>query len=129
MHSPRPSGPLIHTTPIICQLAILTISDIFKLQTIFVYNCVNLSAPNQFSDLFPLTESNYSTETSRKELLKVPRDRTTNHGLNSIKNTGVRIWNVIPIDILKERNIKTFAQKTKIHFLCSYNEHLISLHS
>ena len=48
---PRPHGPLTHTIPIFYQIEILIVSDIFKLQTAkFVYNCVNLLAPNQFSN-------------------------------------------------------------------------------
>ena len=121
---PRPHGPLTHTIPIFYQLEILIVSDIFKLQTAkFVYNCVNLLAPNQFSNFYTFTNSNYNTAASRKELLKVPRARTTNYGLKSIKNIGARIWNGIPIDIRKQNNIKTFTKKLKVNILSSYNEH------
>ena len=46
---PRPPGPLAHTSPIFHELEILTITCIFKVQAAkFVYNCVNLTAPDQF---------------------------------------------------------------------------------
>ena len=55
---PRPHGPL--TLPIFYLLEILIVSDIFKLQTVkFVYNCVNFLAPNQFSNLYTFSNSNY----------------------------------------------------------------------
>ena len=83
---PGPHGPLTRSIPIFYQLEILIVSDISKLQTAkFVYNCVDLLAPNQFSNFYTFTNSNYNTATSRKELLKVPHARTTNYGLKSIK--------------------------------------------
>ena len=46
---PRPLRPLAHTLPIFHELEILTITDIFKVQTAkFVYKCLNLIAPAQF---------------------------------------------------------------------------------
>ena len=78
---PRPIGPLAHTSPIFHELEILTITDIFKLQTAkFVYNCVNLLAPIQFRSLFTFTNSNYNTDASRNEIPKTPHARTTNYG-------------------------------------------------
>ena len=69
------------TSPIFYRLDISIVSDIFKLRTAkFVYNCVNLLAPNQFSNFYTFTNSNYNTAASRKELLKVPRAMTTNYG-------------------------------------------------
>ena len=50
---PRPIGPLAHTPPIFHELEILTITDVFKVQTAkFVYNCVNVLAPVQFRSFF-----------------------------------------------------------------------------
>ena len=97
---PGRHGPLIFY-----QLGILIVSDVFKLRTAkFVYNCVNLLVPNQFSNFYTFTNSNYNTAASRIELLKVPCARTTNYGLKSIKSIGARIWNGIPIDIRKQNN-------------------------
>ena len=120
---PRPHGPLTPTIPIFYQLESLRLSDIFELQTAkFVYNCANLLAPNQFSNFYTFTNSKYNTAASRKELLKVPRARTTNYGLKSIRNIGSRIWNGMPIDSRKQNNIKSFTKKLKVNILSSYNE-------
>ena len=52
---PRSIGPLAHTPPIFHELEILTITDVFKVQTAkFVYNCVNVLAPVQFRSFFHL---------------------------------------------------------------------------
>ena len=59
---PWPTGPLAHTPPIFHELEILTITDVFKVQTAkFVYNCVNVLAPVQFRSFFTFTNSNYNT--------------------------------------------------------------------
>ena len=80
---PRPIGPIAHTPPIFHELEILTITDVFKVQTAkFVYNCVNVLAPVQFRYFFTFTNSNYNTAASRNESLSIPHARTTNYGLN-----------------------------------------------
>ena len=67
---PRPIGPLAHTPPIFPELEILTITDVFKVQTAkLVYNCVNVLAPVQFRSFFTFTNSNYNTAASRNESL------------------------------------------------------------
>ena len=109
-------GPLVHTLPIFHELEILTITDIFKLQTAkFVYNCLNLLAPIQFKSFFTFTNTNYNTAVSRNENLNIPHARTTNYGLNSIKNVGARIWNHIPINIRRYVSVKSFTRNLKQH--------------
>ena len=113
---PRPPGPLAHTSPTFHEREILTITDIFKVQTAkFVYNCVNLTAPDQFRYFFTFTNWNYNTAASRNENLKIPHARTTNYGLNSIKNIGARIWNGIPINIRRKVSVKSFTKNLKKH--------------
>ena len=120
---PRPIEPLAHTPPIFHELEILTITDVFKVQTAkFVYNCVNVLAPVQFRSFFTFTNSNYNTAASRKESLYIPHARTTNYELNSIKNIGARIWNHIPINIRSNVSVKSFTKNLKQHFLSSYKD-------
>ena len=120
---PRPIGPLAHTPPIFHELEILTITDVFKVQTAkFVYNCVNVLSPVQFRSFFTFTNSNYNTAASRNESLYIPHARTTNYGLNSIKNIGARIWNHIPINIRSNVSVKSFTKNLKQHFLSSYKD-------
>ena len=120
---PRPPGPLPHASPTFYELEILTITDIFKVQAAkFVYNCVNLTAPDQFRYFFTFTNSNYNTAASRNENLKIPHARTINYGLNSIKNIGARIWNGIPINIRRKVSVKSFIKNLKKHILSSSKE-------
>ena len=114
---PRPIGPLAHTSPIFHELEILTITDMFKLQTAkFVYNCVNLLAPIQFRSFFTFTNA------SRNENVKIPHARTSNYGLNSIKNVEARIWNHIPINIRRNVSVKSFTRNLKQQILSSYKD-------
>ena len=118
---PRPIGPLAHTPPIFHELEILTITDVFKVQTAkFVYNCVNVLAPVQFRSFLHLLTL---------IIIQLPQEmkvyiyhRTTNYGLNSIKNIGARIWNHIPINIRSNVSVKSFTKNLKQHFLSSYKD-------
>ena len=74
---------------------------------------MNLTAPDQFRYFFTFTNSNYNTAASRNENLKIPHARTTNYGLNSIKNIGARIWNGIPINIRRKVSVKSFTKNLK----------------
>ena len=113
---PRHVGHLAHTLLIFNELGILTITDSFKVQTTkFVYNCKNLIAPDRFRSFFTFTISNYNTAASQNENLKISHARTTNSGLNYIKNIGARIWNGIPINICRKVIVKSFTKKLKQH--------------
>ena len=78
---------------------------------------MNLTAPDQFRYFFTFTNSNYNTAVSRYENLKIPHARTTNYGLNSIKNIGARIWNGILINIGRKVIVKSIAKNLKKHIL------------
>ena len=48
---PVEAGRLIHSAPLFKELGILTIIDIFQLQTAkFVHDCINLNCPSQFQN-------------------------------------------------------------------------------
>jgi len=94
------TGSLIHAEPLFLKLNILTLSDIFKLQiSKFIFDCVNCNGPSQFHSYFSSVPSFHNTAAFRNQHLQVPDARTTTYGIKSIKYTGARIWNLIPLRI------------------------------
>ena len=113
---PVEAGPLIHSAPLFKELGILTINDIFQLQTAkFVHDCINLNCPSQFQNYFLYPTTTYNTHDIRNHNLKIPKARTKSYGLNSVKNKGVHIWNKIP-QYIRETRVKTFIKLQKKPF-------------
>ena len=115
-------SPLIkpHSAPLFKALKILTIHDIFKIETLkFVYDCLNKLNPNQFHDYYCYPTSTHNTANNREVNLNTPQVRTTTYGLRSLKFSGVILWNNVPSHIRdKRRNL--FAKALKDFFVASY---------
>ena len=70
----------------------------------------NLSPPIIF-DLFEVRENNYNLRNHRYFL--IPTVKTVNHGSESIKNLGPRIWNLVPDNLKQLGEIDSFKTEIK----------------
>ena len=70
----------------------------------------NLSPPI-ISDLFEVHENNYNLRNHRYFL--IPTVKTVYHGLESIKNLGPRIWNLVPDNLKQLGDIESFKTEIK----------------
>ena len=92
------SDPLSHSLPLFKELEILTISEVFKMETSkFVFESLNHINPSQFHDFFIYPSIVRNTRNFCNNNLFKPHARTKHYGLNSIKNNGAHIWNNIPL--------------------------------
>ena len=70
----------------------------------------NLSPPI-ISDLFEVRENNYNLRNHSYFL--IPTVKAVYHGLESIKNLGPRIWNLVPDNLKQLGDIDSFKTKIK----------------
>ena len=103
-------GPRAHTAPLFKELNILKFEDVFVLRTVqFIHDCLNGNAPTLFNSWFKLTKDVHKhttrsitqTDDSNSESIVnnnifIPFVSTTYYGLNSIKVSGVKLWNKTP---------------------------------
>ena len=87
-----------HTSPLFKEKCILKLNDYVTLENcLFVYDFLNGSLPLSFKDYFKtlneVYHSNVVTRSAKRGQLHVPSDKSTKHGLNSIKRKATIAWN------------------------------------
>ena len=100
-----------HSPPIFKNLNILTVHDVFKIETLkFVHDSLNMINPDQFHKYFQYSVSPHNTTAVRNNDLNIPSVRTTTYGLKSLKYCGVQIWNNLP------KKLRTKSEKCLIFY-------------
>ena len=118
------SEPRSHFEPLFKSHKILNLNDVFKLQVLsFVYQWSHNLLPPCFSDYFKFSSSvhSYSTRQSCDGNLYVTSVNTTQYGLRSLKSTGPRLWNSLPLDITKSNSFSLFRKALKNYMLDCYS--------
>ena len=90
------------STPIFSELKILKLYDLFYLKLLsFVYECINKTSPSYFHDYFTLLSSvhQYDTRQARMGGIFLNRRNTLQYGIRSVRYTGAKSWNELPIII------------------------------
>ena len=132
-------GPLIDTNPIFKELKLLKIKDIFYLNiNKFIHKCINKKAPSNFDDWFSINTNNYTTRSkvnfsknsklisntewdkTNTNNLYIPHGRTVHMGLNQIKVSGPRFWNILPTSTKTQTSISIFIKDLKEFYLSQY---------
>ena len=110
------------SSPIFKSLNILKIYDIFNIETLkFVYDSLNKVNPSQFHEYYHLPLNIQNTAANRMGHLNIPQGRTLTYGLKSIKHTGGKLWNDIPVIIRNSSSKKLFNKLLKKHFISTYS--------
>ena len=136
---PNIPGPLIDTNPIFKELKLLKIKDIFYLNiNKFIHKFINKKAPSNFDDWFSINTYNYTTRSkvnfsknsklisntewdkTNTNNLYLPHGRTVNMGLNQIKVSGPRFWNILPTSTKNQTSIAIFINDLKEFYLSQY---------
>ena len=111
------SGRLAHTNSLFCNLSILKLEDLKKLEMAkFVFK--DICGPNFFN--FSTQSSLHSHYTRNHSFLSLPRPRT-NLLLRSVFYEGPKIFNSLDRDIKTSNNVNTFKLKFKYKLVSSYN--------
>ena len=116
--------PRSRSEPLFKSHKILNLNDVIKLQVLaFVYQWSNNLLPPCFSDYFKFSSSvhSYSTRQSCDGNLYVTSVNTTQYGLRSLKFTGSRIWNSLPLNITKSNSFSLFRKALKNCMLDCYS--------
>ena len=114
-------GPLSHSSPLFKELDILTIYDIFKIESLkFVFDSLNSVNPTQFHNYFVYPTNPYNTTSNRNHNLNIPLARTTSYGLKSLKNIGAHIWNDIPLSIRSTNSRNQLIKNSKKMYVSLY---------
>ena len=106
------------STPIFSELKILKLYDLFYLKLLsFVYECINKTSPSYFHDYFTLLSSvhQYDTRQARMGGIFLNRRNTLQYGIRSVRYTGTKSWNELPIIIKQCPSKLRFRQQLKVH--------------
>ena len=110
-----------HSSPLFKLLNILTIHDIYKVETLkFVHDCLNKQNACQFHNYFTYPVNNYYTISSSQCKLFIPMVRTLTYGLKSLKYNGAVLWNDLPLKVRLVTSRKSFAKTLKNTFTSLY---------
>ena len=111
---------LAHSLPIFKDLKLRRIADIFKLRLLsFVYESINMLAPEWSHDFFSLNSSIHchNTRQSTRGDLFLAKTNTLQYGLKSIRYLGAKLWNELPAAIRTSSSKLLFKRHLKAHFL------------
>ncbi len=102
------------------DLSILTIKDIFKLQVAqFVFKQTGNCLPSIFIKYYTTNAQVHRYRTRQVDRLHVPISRTT-HAVKSIKVTGVKVFNSLPLYIMNRLSINSCKLRVRKHLLLQY---------
>ena len=113
------------STPIFSDLKILKLQDLFQLKLLcFVYDCVNKNSPNWFHNFFESVSNahQYSTRQASKNDIFLNRKNTLQYGIRSVRFSGAKSWNSIPVDIKRSSSAFSFRQKLRAFLFMKYNQ-------
>ena len=111
----------VPSDPIFKDLGILKVQDVYKLTTLkFIYESLNKLNPTQFHTYFKYTTGIQTTTASRNNNLDPPMVRTVTYGLKSLKYSGCKLWNNLPMNIRNAVSIDVFNFLNKKHMINSY---------
>ena len=99
------------------RLNILSLDNLYVLEiSKFMYRNSETSLPLAFDGYFRPIGHDYNTRTTTTESLMTPRP-STDFGKQSIKYTGVKVWNSLPFNIQSASNYTQFGSLVKTHIL------------
>ena len=109
-----------HTAPLFCSLNILNLSNTYLyFITLFMFKYESNSLPDIFKHMFTKNRDIHKYSTRYCEHLNVPKVKTTAYK-NTIKCTGVTLWNYFAKNIDYQCGISVFKSRLKT-FLKSNN--------
>ncbi len=96
--------------------------DAYKLSFCkFVYKQQNNLLPRIFEHHYTKVQETHTHRTRQKELLKVEnRPNKTHHSENMSTVNGAKIWNELPEEIRKAKNLTVFKNTCKTYYLDKY---------
>ena len=103
------------------KLKILKISELYSLEIgKFMYRSNKNMLPSSFDQYFKEIEHTHQTRFKDKNRYVLPLSRT-DIGKQSVKFTGVKVWNDIPPEIKDSSSLDTFAHNLKVYLLTNYS--------
>ena len=114
-----------HTPPLFHKLKLLTVDDIYKLQTsLFMHDIYNNKLSKTFTSMFTPIENihTYNTRQKMKQTFYKNKCRT-NYKLNFISSYGIQIWQEIDMDI-RTKNRHLFKKHQLIYMYINIYEKL-----
>ena len=106
------------SSPIFSDLKILKLYDLFHLKLLlFVYESVNRISPSVFHNFFEILSDvhQHDTRQARKGDIFMARHNTLQYGERSIRYSGAKSWNNIPLNIKQSPSVTSFRRQLKLH--------------
>ena len=114
------------STPLYHKLNILKLEDHVNLQNfLFVHNSLNGSLPFPLLDCFEVASDTFNSRGSLQSKIVLPKVRTVNYGLNSIRYRSASFWNLMVSKFPKEK----FNDQSKYSCKKVLSKHLIDGYS
>ena len=108
-----------HTSKLFCNLNILTIFQLVKLQTcIMMYKAFSNKLPQNIQSYFTKSFSGNEYRTRQKNCFKQKYTRTTKRQY-CLSNIGVKVWNSLNENIKSCDNLNSFKKLLKDHIINS----------
>ena len=99
------------------DLKLLQIYDIISLfHLVFVYKQQNIPLPEIFSNYFTARENLHTKNIRNRNDLHVNQSRN-NYGDKSIKVTGAKLYNRLPLNMKDSKTLCIFKKRVKKHLL------------
>ena len=99
------------------RLSLLNLDDLYTLEiSKFMFRNSETSLPSAFDEYFRPIGHEYNTRARTSENLTTPRPRTE-FGKQSIKYTGVKIWNSLPSTVQDASSYESFCTLVKAYIL------------
>ena len=99
----------------------LNIEDriLFKVLCI-VYRCVNKQGPEFLNEMFNKKESTRTLRSNNQNYLDIPVTKCKSYGDRAFSVLGVRVWNILPLDIRNQPTLLSFRKllKTELFNKC-----------
>ena len=116
------SNYIAHTMPIFSCLKILTMFDMYLLQSaIFMYLCSKKMLPTSLLQHFCFNDSFHSYQTRNAMNYHIPKARTSVFQ-KSIFFNGPKIWNDLPEMIKNSPSLNLFKRRYKQYLLATYSQ-------
>ena len=125
-----------HTNKLFADLKLLKFRDIIRSQQLkLVYNFKNQDLPDDLSNLFDLVSDKHAhqTRSAVNNSLYIPKIKTSNYGLKSLKYQCPTQWNLLKNKIVIDHKNQTCVPineiRNKNHFNETIKQHFIDFYA
>ena len=111
-----------HITPVLRELHWLPVKERIDSKILLLtFKALNNMAPAYLKDTLRLqTSDRYKLRSEKSMALIVPKTKLTSRGDRAFCTAAPRLWNKLPTEIRRSKNVHAFKTRLKTHLFDSY---------